>query len=129
MVNVAEIIKKLNQYLNDADFKGDDFGNQLKLLIDHEKVKVKIVDFEPYNEKDMQDAYNEKIKEVLTQNFEKALIWRLKEKKIKEYLTAKKQLKIKESGFHFEDGYLFFFHLGTEKNDHQIKEIIDNLKK
>jgi len=126
MMPIQEIVEKLNQALTNVDFNKDEVENLLVLLTEHQQVKVKILDFEYYNEERLEYAKNEKSKEVKFQNFEQAASWRHREKKILKYIELRKEFNIKKSGFHFEEEFLFFFYLGTEKNDKQLKEIIIN---
>jgi len=130
MMVVEEIVKKLKLALNNADFNTHEFENLLESLTEQEKVKLKILDFEYYNEERLEHAKNEKIEGVKSQNFEWAASWRDNEKKILKYIELREEFNIKKSGFHFEEGFLLYFYLGTEKNDEQIKEIIkEKLKK
>lgn len=127
---VEEIVEKLELTLNIADFNTAEFENLLESLIEQEKVKLKILDFEYYNEERLEHAKKEKIEGVKSQNFEWAASWRDKEVKILKYIELREEFNIKKSGFHFEKGFLLYFYLGTEKNDKQIKEIIkEKLKK
>lgn len=121
---VEEIVEKLKLALNNADFNRTEFENLITSLTEHEKVKLKILDFEYYNEERLEHAKKEKIEGVKSQNFEWAASWRDKEKKILKYIELREEFDIKKSGFHFEEGYLLYFYLATEKNDIQIKEII-----
>ncbi len=124
MIAVEEIVEKLKLTLNSTDFNINDFENLLESLIEQEEVKRKILDFEYYNEKRLEHAKKEKIEGVKSQNFEWAASWRDKEKKILKYIELREEFDIKKSGFHYEEDYLLYFYLGTEKNDIQIKEII-----
>lgn len=121
---VEEILEKLQLTLNIADFNTAEFENLLESLIEQEKVKLKILDFEYYNEERLEHAKKEKIEGVKSQNFEWAASWRDKEKKILKYIELREEFDIKKSGFHYEEGFLLYFYLGTEKNDIQIKELI-----
>lgn len=124
MMVVEEILEKLQLTLNIADFNTAEFENLLESLIEQEKVKLKILDFEYYNEERLEHAKKEKIEGVKSQNFEWAASWRDKEKKILKYIELREEFDIKKSGFHYEEGFLLYFYLGTEKNDIQIKELI-----
>jgi len=124
MVSVDKVVAMLNHALNDADLKTNKFEAQLELLTQKEKVKVKIVDLEYYNEDRLQRAKNEKINCIRSQNFELSAKWRDKERKILEYIKLREEFNIIKSCFHLEAGYLLYFYLGTEKNDKQVKELI-----
>lgn len=50
MMVVEEILEKLKLALNNADFNNNEFENLLESLTEQEKVKLKILDFEYYNE-------------------------------------------------------------------------------
>lgn len=120
----TEIVDNLNNALNDNEFDSSKFRILLKMLIDREKSNVKIIDFEIYNKDSLARITEEKIKCVKSQDFELASTWRNKEKKISKVLDLQKEFDIKSSRFHFEKNLLFYFHVGTEKNDKEVKDMI-----
>lgn len=91
---VEEILEKLKLALNNADFNTNEFENILKSMVEQEKVKIKILDFEYYNEERLKHAQKEKIEGVKSQNFEWAASWRDKEKKILKYIELREEFDI-----------------------------------
>lgn len=121
---VEVILEKLKLALNNADFSTTEFDNLLTSLLEQKEIKIKILDFEYYNEKRLEHIQKEKIEGVKSLNFGYAASCRDTEKKILKFIELRDEFEIKKSGFHFENGFLFYFYLGTEKNDKHIKEII-----
>jgi hypothetical protein len=129
MVTAEEIIGKLNHALNAPDLNTDQFINNLNLLTEQEKAKVKIIDIEFYNEESLEHARKEMKVGIKTRNFEWAVRWREKELEILKYIELRQKLNIEKSAFHFDEGLLLYFHLGTAKNDPHIKELIKPTQK
>ncbi len=121
MENHAE---ELNKALHADDFNEDDFVNQIKRIVEKEKVLLRILDFTYFNERRLEHVSAEKIKAIKAGEFESAALWRQKEIKVLEYIEIRKELKIQQSGFRCDKGYLFYFHLGTAKNDPAIKKAL-----
>ncbi len=124
MEAVEKIVEKLIHVLNADEINKEELEREVELLTTDEGVNVKILDFEYYNEERHQHARNEKIESVKAQNFELAASWRLKEKEAAGYLEIKEEFEITKSKFYYQEGYLLYFYLGTEKNDRCLKEII-----
>lgn len=124
MVADDKIVKKLNAFLNSPDFNTCEFEKLLESLLEQENVKLKILDFKYFSEDRLEYVRQEKIKDVKLGSFERAASWREKELKILKYIEFREQFDIKKSEFHFEEGFLLFFYLGTEINDMPIKEKI-----
>lgn len=110
--------------LNDPDFDVAQFYNWLGLLLCHKQLKIKLFDFE-YNNKERAAIIAKKKTDCIeSMNFEDAASFRDKEKEILKYIKLREEYDISKSVFHFEEGYLIYLYLNTEKNDRQIKEII-----
>lgn len=127
-MTIDDIIHKLNIALYDDDLSKGEIENLLELLTDQENIKIRVLDFEYYNEERLENIKHKKKEGVISQDFEWAAICREEELKIQKYIELKIEFDIKRSGFYFEDGYVLYFYFGTEKNDKQIKEIIDTKK-
>ena len=125
MHDVKQIVEEINKALFDVNIDEGQFGNLLEKMVEKEKIKIKILDFEYYNEERLQHATKEKIEGVKSQNFEWAASWRDKEKKILKYIELRKEFNVDKSMFHFEEGFLLYLYLGTAKNDKLIKRIIN----
>ena len=122
-------IEKLNQALHADDFNEDDFVSHIKRIVEKEGVLLRILDFKYFNEKRLEYAAAEKVKAIKSRHFESAALWRDKERKVLEYIEIKNGLKIQQSGFHYDKGYLLYFHLGTAKNDVAIKNALNMVLK
>ena len=84
--------------------------------------KIKLIDFEYYNEKRLGDAKQEKIIFVQLQNFKRAASNRDLELECQKHVDLKSEFKIEKSTFHYEQNYLMYFYLGTAKNDKLVRE-------
>ena len=121
-------IEKLNLVLHADDFDADAFSNVLLHIIKHEKVRLRILDFAYFNETRLKHLTKEKIDAIRAKDYHSAALMRDKERKVLEYIEIKNELKIQQSGFHYDKGCLFYFHLGTAKNDQAIKKAISSMK-
>ena len=121
-------IEKLNLVLHAEDFDADAFSNLLQHVIKNEKVRLRILDFEYFNQARLERLTREKLEAIRAKDYHSAALWRDKERKVLEYIEIKNELKIQQSGFHYDKGYLFYFHLGTAKNDPEIKKVISSMK-
>lgn len=124
MKAVDELVEKLRYALNDENLDSGELENLVEQLVANESLNIKILDFEYYNEERYQHTKIEKIKSVKAQNFVLAASWRDKEKEIAGYIEIKEEFEIEKSRFHYQEGYLLYFYLGTEKNDEYLKELI-----
>ena len=115
MLNVAELdMAKLR-----------DIARELDQIPD---LRVKLVDFEKYNEENLSKLTDAKMLQIKEQNFEKAANIREEEKECFKYANFQKYFKLKHSFFYPEERKLFYFHLGTEKNDSVMMKYFDTVK-
>ena len=124
---MENIVAKLNRALHADHFSEDDFVHFIKGIVEKEKVLLRILDFTYFNEERLEHVSAEKVKAIKAGNYESAALWRQKEIKVLEYTEIRKELKIQQSGFYHDKGYLFYFHLGTARNDSAIKEIFGSM--
>jgi hypothetical protein len=87
-------------------------------------IQIKLIDFEYFNEKRLEEAQKEKIICVQLQDFERAASNRDLESECQKYVDIKNEFKIEKSRFHFEQNYLLYFCLGTAKNDKLVREYL-----
>ena len=121
-------VENLNRALHADDFDADTFSNHLQSIIKHEKVRLRILDFEYFNETRLKHLTKEKVAAIQAKDYHAAALWRDKERKVLEYIEIKRELKIQQSGFIYDKGYLFYFHLGTARNDPKIKKVFTNME-
>ena len=121
-------IENLNLALHADHFDADAFSNLLQHIIKHEKVRLRILDFEYFNQARLERLTKEKLEAIRAKDYHSAALWRDKERKVLEYIEIKNELQIQQSRFHYEKGYLFYFHLGTARNDQAIKKAISSMK-
>ena len=121
-------VEKLNLALHADDFDADAFSNLLQYIIKNENVRLKILDFEYFNETRLKHVTKEKVGAIRVKDYHAAALWRDKERKVLEYIEIKKGLKIQQSGFRYDNGYLFYFYLGTARNDPEIKKVLSSMK-
>ena len=117
-------ISELNNFLESDCFDIDCFDNCYKSLKLNNTLKIKIIDFEYYNEKRLEESKKEKTICVKLQNFEKAASYRDLELECQKYVDLKTELKIEKSAFYYEQNYLMYFYLGTAKNDKLVREYL-----
>jgi len=120
-------IEKLNLALHDDDFDAESFSNLLQHVIKNEKVRLRILDFEYFNQARLERLTKEKLESIRAKDYHAAALWRDKERKVLEYIEIKNELQIQQSGFRYEKGYLLYFHLGTARNDQAIKKVFQNV--
>lgn len=118
------VIHELNNLLEADSFEIKQFANLYRLIKEQDTVKIKLIDFEYYNEKKLEEVKKEKIICVQLQNFERAASSRDLELECQKYVDLKKEFKIEKSMFHYEQNYLMYFYLGTAKNDKLVREYL-----
>ena len=97
-------------------------------LIDIPEVRFKIMDFVFYDEKNLKTLTEEKIKQIRLQNFELVANARNQEKECIKNIKFKKYFKLQNSFFYPEEDKLFYFYLGTARNDKVIKALFTEPK-
>ena len=120
-------IEKLNLVLHADHFDADAFSDLLQHVIKNEKVRLRILDFEYFNQARLERLTKEKLESIRAKDYHAAALWRDKERKVLEYIEIKNELQIQQSGFRYEKGYLLYFHLGTARNDQAIKKVFQNV--
>lgn len=86
-------------------------------------IKIKLIDFEYFNEERLMNAKEEKIICVRLQNFEKAASNRDLELECQKHIDLKNQFELNKSMFDLKEGYLLYYYFGTSLNDRKMKEI------
>jgi len=119
---MENLVAKLNQALHADDFNEDDFIQLIKGIAEKEKTLLRMLDFTYFNEERLEQVSAEKAKAIKSGDYKSAALWRQKEIKVLEYIEIRKELKIQQSGFRHDKGYLFYFYLGTAKNDPKAKK-------
>jgi len=117
-------INELNKFLESDSFDIEEFDKLYKSLKHNNTFKIKLFDFEYYNEKRLEEAKKEKIICVELMNFERAASNRDLELECQKYIDIKSEFKIEKSAFHYEQKYLMYFYFGTAKNDKLVREYL-----
>ena len=125
MENPEEMVLKLNKLLEADQFNRNEFEILIKLLKEKYKTDIKFLDFEYYNEDRLRMVKEEKIENVKSQDFETAAKFRDLEKECLNYISIKTDYNIEKSTFYYDPDYLFYFCLGTAKNDKIVREYLN----
>jgi hypothetical protein len=128
MESAENIVLKLNEILEDDKFKRSEFDRLINQLKEEHKVKIIFLDFKYYNKYRLRLIRKEKIKNIKLQNFETAKENRDMEKDCLNYISIKTEYKIEKSTFYYEQNYLYYFYLGTAKNDKKVSEYLKSLQ-
>jgi hypothetical protein len=127
MGTVEILVLKLNEMLDADQFDAEDFSLCFNALKELNNPALKIIDFKYYNEYRKRLAREEKIKCIKVQDFETAAKFRELEKECISYISIRTEYKIERSTFHYDQEYLFYFYLGTAKNDKKVSEYLNIL--
>jgi hypothetical protein len=126
MESAESIVLKMNKMLESDSFNRKEFDilfDSLKKL--HNK-KFKLLDFKYYNESRLKRIKKEKLSCIKNQDFEAAAKLRDLEKECRSYISIRTEYKIEKSYFYLEQNYIYYFYLGTSRND---KKLQANFKK
>lgn len=124
METSENLILKLNELLEGERFYHKRFEKLLKEFNELENPKIKVIDFEYYNWKRWKFLFDKKIEFINIQDFESAARFRTLEKECQDYIDIKEGYGIKKSMFFYEKEVLFFFYLGTAKNDKKVRDFL-----
>tara|TARA_R110002050_G_scaffold254173_1_gene392641 strand:- start:924 stop:1307 length:384 start_codon:yes stop_codon:yes gene_type:complete len=124
MIKLTEAADQLNAMLKADQLDKTKLGEIARELDQIPGLRVKLVDFEKYNEKELELLTAEKLVQIKNQNFEAAANAREQERECIKYANFQKYFQLKNSFFYPEENKLFYFHLGTEKNDMEIKTFL-----
>jgi hypothetical protein len=125
MENPKVIVLKLNEWLVSDHFDRNEFDHLIKLLKEQYKTDIKCLDFEYYNEDRLESARSNKMAKVKLQDFEAAAKFREMEKECMNYIEIKIEYNIEKSTFYYDKDYLFYFCLGTAKNDRNVRDYLN----
>jgi hypothetical protein len=126
---MENIIFKLNEMLFEDSFDRQQFESLINTLKAQLNLTLVFEDFEFYNEKRLENTQKEKRAGIESLNYDWALMQRKIENYCIEKLELKAQYKIDRSSFYQEENLLFYFYLGTSKNDKLAKEYFFNLSR
>jgi hypothetical protein len=124
MEKPGEIVQKLNELMESEKFDRTEFDFLISQIKDQLKTEVKFLDFEFYNEARMLTARSNKISMEKIQDFNAAFEFREIERECQKYIAIKTKFNIENSTFYFEKDYLFYFCLGTAKNDIIVRDYL-----
>lgn len=111
----------LNNALNKEGAGVEYFEGIFNQLVDNCNVKLVYVDFDSYDETKLKLAQKELEKEVKAENYALAAYWQNIERICFKHLELKRQYKINDSCFLYEDGVMLFCHAGSALHDDIIK--------
>lgn len=117
-------IHELNRILETTGFEIEVFDKFFQSLKINNNFKIKLIDFEYYNKKRLEEARKEKKICAHLQNFEKAAFNRDLELECQHYIALKTEYKIEKATFHYENNYLIYFYFSTAKNDRLVREYL-----
>ena len=117
-------INELNNFLESDNLDMEEFKKLYQSIKHNNTFKIKLIDFENYNEKRLEEARKEKINSVKIQEFEKAAFNRQLEMDCRKHIEIKTEFKIEKSAFFYKQNYLMYFYLGTAKNDKLIRKAL-----
>ncbi|WP_143960136.1 UvrB/UvrC motif-containing protein [Litoribacter populi] len=93
-------------------------------LTDQAGLKLKVLDFEFYNDARLEYAEKEKDLATRRQAYEEASIWRDKVREIQKHIDLRNDLSLTTSSFRVDHGHLFYFHTGKGLHDQQVLELL-----
>lgn len=115
------ILQELNKLVEYYQFDYTEFDFLINLLKEKRKTDVKFLDFEYYSEERMESARSNKNAKVKLKDFEAAAEFREIEWECLKFIKLKSEYHIEKSQFYYDKDYLFYFCLGTAKNDEIIR--------
>lgn len=115
------ILQELNKLVEYYQFDYAEFDFLIKVLKEQLKTVVKFLDLEYYSEARMESARRNKNAMVKIKDFEGAFEYREVERECLRYIKIKSEYRIEKSQFYYDKDYLFYFCLGTAKNDEIIR--------
>jgi len=125
MEKLDEMVQKLNKLMESDQFDRTEFDFLINRIKDELKQPVKFLDFEYFNEERLEFARSNKMANVKLKDFERAAEFREMEKECLNYIQLKREFNIEKSIFYYEKDYLFYFCLGTAKNDKIVKDSLN----
>jgi hypothetical protein len=125
MNDTLTLIEKLNAYLEVEELDEDLFEDTLDQILNsiNHKIKIRLINIEFYRDR-MEYYRAEKVDAVNAQRFEYAAACRDHEKEYLKHLELMKEYDIEKSMFYLEKYTLFYFYLGTAKNDAAINGLL-----
>lgn len=117
-------INELNNFLESDNLDMEEFKKLYQSIKHNNTLKIKLIDFEYYNEKRLEEARKEKINCVQIREFERAASNRQLEMDCRKHIEIKTEFKIEKSAFFYKQNYLMYFYLGTAKNDKLIRKAL-----
>lgn len=120
------IAAHLNQLLYADKVDNQELEKIISTLDKELNTKIRLLNYEFYNEERLNSAIVEKKRQIELSNFELASKQRFLEKKCQHYLDLKTKLGIEKSVFYRVRNALLYFYLGTAKNDIKVRTYLKN---
>ncbi|MBK7712808.1 MAG: hypothetical protein IPJ37_19055 [Bacteroidales bacterium] len=121
MESFESIVLKMNQMLEAERFSRKEFEMLINILKKRNKTELKHLDFKYYSERRLSLFKKEKLSCIKNQDFEAAARFRIMEKECNSYITLRTEYNLQKSTFYHDQEYLFYFNLGTARNDKKAK--------
>jgi hypothetical protein len=122
-----DFVLKLNEMLEDESLTSEAFKIFLSGFKKQFRAELKFLDFKYYNNYRRRFAKLAKNKCVEIQDYEAAAKFRDLENDCTSFISLKNEYGIEKSSFYYDRPYLFYFYLGTAKNDKSVREHFNNL--
>jgi hypothetical protein len=122
-----DFVLKLNEMLEDESLTSEAFRILLSRFKEQFKAELKFLDFKYYNNYRRRFAKLAKIKCVEIQDFEAAAKYRDLENDCTSFISLKNEYGIEKSSFYYDRPFLFYFYLGTAKNDKLVRDYFKKL--
>lgn len=124
MTSIENIVSQLNQILTKTGFDKTGVITLINELKSSGINKMKIYDFEYFNDSLADSLRHDKVELVKGQDFEAAAAMRDSENECRNYLLLKEDLAVTSSVFICKDETLYYCYFGDAKNDGLIKELL-----
>jgi hypothetical protein len=124
MKSSENLILKLNEMLEVESCDLVAFMKLFNQFQEEFRPKFKFLDFKYYNNYRRRFAKKAKIKCIEIQDFKGAAKFRELEKDCISFISLSTDYKIIKSTFYYDSDYLFYFYLGTAKNDNKVRDFL-----
>lgn len=127
MKTIDDIVTGLNKMVNTHQQSPKEIESLLIQLSNDFNVKFKFIDLELYDEVWLKSIVKDKVKFLKLGKIKIGIFYRDLERKCMECIELKKKLNISTSTFIYDDGYLFYFCMGSTYIDDSIKKYFNEL--
>ncbi len=129
METYEQIVTELNHSLNKEQFNKNEIENIIVLAMEQTKLKLKLFDFEYFNENKLAEIQTIMAKALETENFEQIAYLQQIENECIRIITVREKCELKESVFSTDEDSLLYFYFGNSTNDKVIKSLFTDIIK